>query len=344
MLQISRRPLAASEADAALFVDREPETRSVTKALQLGFSVLVLGDPRSGRTSFLHHLERCFGEQTPVFVDLQRYETQHDKVLAIRAALGEDVRNRPRYESVQESHLFDAMGWRKIDEEPVIHETGIAKMASASKDRQIILLDNADPDFTHLVFGRFRDVLWQFPHQWVVSGDLGQRMQYLRPPADAFFDAIVELEELSGKDGADLLRKRVDTAKGSKEAAALRRVIPAIVDSVPELTPGQLLAGARFALLNDRSPTASLEDIGALQQRAAALGRNTAMLFNELEVLGPVHAGDKRLLGRLGYTRPRVVQLLKELEEAGLVTAKAEGKRRVYEIAKPRGDRASVAE
>ena len=341
MLQISQRPLSGSAADAALFVDREHESRSVTRALKLGFNVLLLGDPRSGRTTFLHHLERVLKQRTITFVDLQRYVSQADKILAIRAALGEDVRNRPRYERILETELADMAGLRRIDEEPLIHESDISEMAAAAKDSRIVLLDNVDADFAHLVFGRFRDVLWQFPHRWIVAGDVGRRMQYLRPPADAFFDAIIELKELSREEAEEVLLKRVSNAEPSKESVALRNVIPAIVDSVPELTPGQLLAAARITLLNDEAPRSSLRKIASLQQHAAALGRNAAMLFSEVEALGPVHAGDQRLLRRLGYTRSRVVQLMKQLEEAGLVTARTEGRRRMYQVSTQQGKRST---
>ena len=43
------------------------------------------------------------------------------------------------------------------------------------------------------------------------------------------------------------------------------------------------------------------------------------MLLNELMDLGPVSASDERLLERLGWTRARAAQVLKQLEEAGLV-------------------------
>lgn len=45
------------------------------------------------------------------------------------------------------------------------------------------------------------------------------------------------------------------------------------------------------------------------------------MLMAELESLGAASASDERLLRRLGWTRPRAVQVLRELEDAGLVTA-----------------------
>jgi DNA-binding transcriptional ArsR family regulator len=218
-----------------------------------------------------------------------------------------------------------------------VYQPDVTDMASASEDPRTILLDNVDPGFAQLLFGRFRDVLWQFPHRWVVAGDLDRRTQYLEQPADAFFDVIVELEELSTQDGIELLRRRAEAAGDLAEASRLRELAPAIADAVPERTPGRVLGAARLALLGG-----SLGDAGELQQRAAALGRSAALLFAEVEALGPVHAGDQRLLRRLGYTRPRIVQLLKELEEGGLVVARPEGRRKMYEVAKPQREKATV--
>jgi predicted ArsR family transcriptional regulator len=59
-----------------------------------------------------------------------------------------------------------------------------------------------------------------------------------------------------------------------------------------------------------------------LQRRAEAqrLGRPAEMVVAELEASGPLSASDERLLRRLGWTRERAVQVLKQLEGAGLVT------------------------
>ena len=48
------------------------------------------------------------------------------------------------------------------------------------------------------------------------------------------------------------------------------------------------------------------------------------MLFTEVVDLGPVSASDKRLLDRLGWTRPRAAQVLKQLEDAGLLVVTEE--------------------
>ena len=48
------------------------------------------------------------------------------------------------------------------------------------------------------------------------------------------------------------------------------------------------------------------------------------MLAQVLEVLGWVSASDERLLDRMGWTRPRVVQVMAELSEGGLVQMREE--------------------
>jgi predicted ArsR family transcriptional regulator len=64
------------------------------------------------------------------------------------------------------------------------------------------------------------------------------------------------------------------------------------------------------------------------------------MLAVELEALGGASASDDRLLSRMGWTRPRAVQVLAEMEKAGLVTASSEktgqGRpRKVYKVVSP---------
>jgi predicted ArsR family transcriptional regulator len=67
-------------------------------------------------------------------------------------------------------------------------------------------------------------------------------------------------------------------------------------------------------------------------------GRPAAMLVSEMEHLGPVSAGDEQLLDALGWTRPRAVDLLNQLEAAGVVRSHVERRdgpgrpRKLYEL------------
>lgn len=314
MLQISQRPLSGSDADQRLFVDREQETGAILRALDLGFNVLVLGDPKSGRTSLLRHVERRAADsgRRSALVDAHAHEGLPALLDALGATLGGDVRPQP---------LTAASS--------TVTESDLATLGSAPEEAATIFVDNLAPGDAQSMFGRFRDVLWQLPHQWVVAGLLVRRSQYLEPPADSFFDSVVELGPLDEESARSLLHKRVEAAGSSEDAQLLEGSIDQIVKATAERTPGALLAGARAGLLNGGGELGAT-NLAELQNRANALGRSHAMVFSELESLAPVFAGDERFLQRLGYTRPRIVQILKDLENAGVVESRREGRRQMY--------------
>jgi DNA-binding transcriptional ArsR family regulator len=322
MLQISQRPLSGSDADQRLFVDREEETSAVLRALELGFNVLVVGDPKSGRTSLLRHVERLVADsgRRTAFVD----GLSHVGLPALLEALRGALRAAPGQPQV-------TAGPRST-----VNESDVATLApalddSAPGDGATVFVDNLTPGVAQALFGRFRDALWQLPYHWVVAGLLVRRSEYLEPPADSFFDSIVELGSLNEKDARSLLRTRIETAGDSDDAHLLERSMEEIVKGTVERTPGALLAGARATLLRG-APDSAFADLVKLQTQAKSMGRGHAMVFSELEAMAPVHAGDERLLQRLGYTRPRIVQILKDLEREGVVESRREGRRQMYYI------------
>jgi DNA-binding transcriptional ArsR family regulator len=323
MLQISQRPLSGSDADRRLFVDRDEETAAVLRALDLGFNVLVVGDPKSGRTSLLRHVERLVGDsgRRTAFVDALPHEGLPGLLEALRGALSAP----PGLPS-------------PAGPAPSISESDVAALApapvpgnSGPDNSATVFVDNLTPGVAQALFGRFRDALWQLPYQWVVAGLLVRRSEYLEPPADSFFDSIVELGSLSEEDARSLLRRRIESAGDSEDAHLLERSMEQIVKGTVERTPGALLAGARATLLRG-APDSAFADLVKLQTQASSMGRGHAMVFSELEAMAPVHAGDERLLQRLGYTRPRVVQILKDLEKEGVVESRREGRRQMYYI------------
>jgi len=315
MLQISQRPLSGSDADRRLFVDRDEETAAVLRALDLGFSVLVVGDPKSGRTSLLRHVERLVGDsgRRTAFVDTMSHGGLPGLLEALRGALGAPP------------------GPPSPDPASTVNESDVAALALAPDHSATVFVDNLTPAVAQALFGRFRDALWQLPYQWVVAGLLVRRSEYLEPPADSFFDSIVELGSLSEEDARSLLRRRIETAGDSEDAHLLERSMEQIVKGTVERTPGALLAGARATLLRG-APASAFAELVELRTRASAMGRGHAMVFGELEAMAPVHAGDERLLQRLGYTRPRIVQILKDLEKDGVVESRREGRRQMYYI------------
>ncbi|MGH2698787.1 MAG: hypothetical protein ACRDJL_06260 [Actinomycetota bacterium] len=129
MLQISQRPLSGSDADARLFVDREREVGAALRALELSFNVLVLGDPKAGRTSFLRHLERRAAEEDRLtaFADGHVHETPALLVEGLRAALRGEARGQP------------------AEAGATVTESDVEAMASATDEATVVFVDNLSP-------------------------------------------------------------------------------------------------------------------------------------------------------------------------------------------------------
>lgn len=310
MLQISQRPLQGTAVDAALFVNRTAELETLVRSVGLGFNALVLGDRGSGKTSMLRQLERQLadaGSETR-FVEASGAGSVEDLVALVHLAI------HGRRRDLTEKPLTS------IDCEEGI-AADVARLRPPDGQQVVVLIDSiARPEVVQGLFGRLRDEVWQLPITWIVAGYRSARSRYLETPADSFFDAVVELGELSVDEATELLRRRARSAPiDDPVGEVLLGVAAALGQQVSPRTPRNLLAAAREVLLAGDDPTQGVTNQYELQWRAAKLSRPAAMLFTELMDLAPVSASDKRLLERLGWTRTRASQVFKQLEEAGLV-------------------------
>lgn len=316
MLPLSQRPLTASAADAELFVDRDAELGKLSRAVRHGFNTLVLGERGVGKTSLLRRFEQQLGAEGIEcrFVEASGAAT----VVELVDLVYEAVHGRRRDPT-------ERLGTSPDGRDAVVDDLRL--LAPEDGRRVVILLDGiTSPELVQHLFGRWRDEVWQLPLLWVVAGNRPDRSRYLEPPADSFFDVIVDVGELDEDDAVDLLRRRAQRADADDPAArALQRVAVELARRVTPRTPRNLLAAAREVLVEgDDDPARRIANLDALQARAAELGRAPAMLLAEVMDLGPVSASDERLLDRLGWTRPRAAQVFKQLEDAGLVVVTEE--------------------
>ncbi|HVF04275.1 MAG TPA: ATP-binding protein [Frankiaceae bacterium] len=327
---VSGRPLLDTRADARLFVDREDELAALHRAVDAGLNSMVLGARGSGKTSVLHLLAYELREQhrnRVEFVDAGPAAANAAALLGLITArlLGEAVDltahstltigappDVPADLVAAVERLRAHLPERQATPPNVGHE-----LAWDPSRPVVVLLDGPPPEVAHTLFGRLRDELWRLPVLWVVSGDVERRADYLRPPADAFFDAQVSLESLTPKAARELLRRRLDATDGLG-AEDIDRIVAGT-----DRTPRALLTSARRHLADPSSSNAAAQK---RRERAFAvlgqLGRPATMLVSEVQSRGgAASASDEGLLQSLGWTRPRAVQVFKELEEHGLVVA-----------------------
>ena len=299
------RPLYDNAADAAFYVP-PAQWATVQRALDRQLNMLVVGERGTGKTSLLRQLQRAQREQgrRAVYIDAANPEDSIDLAQRLQVALlGDDERS---------GRSAPAGGWQSSGS-----QTFLETLSSLGKaEPAIALVDASSAGLSvYNVFGRMRDTLWQLPHQWVVAIDASDRATVLRPPADAFFDRVVDLDHLSLDHLTELLARRVPEAPHSmlKQVAELAQGNPRVA-----------LRALADADVDGRDPTAGLIERGQLLERASAIGRPYAMLMAELLDQGAASPSDLELQTSLGVSRARLTKLLRDLLDRDLVVAGVE--------------------
>lgn len=208
--------------------------------------------------------------------------------------------------------------------------------AIAREKRAIILLDaTSAAEAVYGLFGSLRDELWRQEHRWVVAIDETERATVMKPPADAFFDFVISLEQWPINRLAELLSRR-----------AVDEGLPGVLIQNAAVgakgNPREAIRALSNAVVNERDPADYLEERALLLDKASEIGRAPAMLMAELLDREQASPSDGDLQATLGVSRARLTQIFRQLHGEGLVIAEAErpsgpGRpRTVYRPALPR--------
>src|SRR5665811_2237347 len=322
-MKLSGRPLLDTRPDHELFVDRVEEIARIRAALDQGLNCLVVGERGSGKTSLVRALMfQARQHEDPEDLGLARLlYVRGAGALSATELLGRAAGALAEYQGDP-----PAGGW------PGTATGLIAELGErAQRGPVVMILDDAAADAGNALFGALRDELWSIDLRWLVTVATADSGTLLRPPADAFFESQVTLDPLPADASMEILRRRMGEAPERLLAEAA---------AIGGGNPRRLLDVAR-EFDGDYSKWSEFASVAAERERAlAALGRPAHMLAAELESLGGASASDDRLLNAMGWTRPRVVQVLAEMEAAGLVTASSlksgQGRpRKVYKVVSP---------
>lgn len=307
-MQLSGRPLLDNSSDQLLFVGREEILRKVGGGLRAGLNCLLVGEPGSGKTSVVRAL--MFRSQEPepplqiTYVRANRARTAGELLALVLAAFRVDVPQQP-----PALELLDLLA------------TSLQAAQGPGTGNRVIVMEDVPGEAGAELFGALRDEVWQIDAQWLVTASTAQAAGLRRPPADVFFEIRVELDPLPLEQAVELLRRRLDLADtpdlgGLVEAADSARETPRrLLEVARELSAAPTVGGLLLTALAGRKARST-----ALEQ----VSRPARMLAGELEALGWASASDERLLARMGWTRPRVVQVVAELESRGLVQMREE--------------------
>jgi hypothetical protein len=330
-MELQGRPLLDTKPDHELFAAREAELSRLLASVEHRQNALVGGERGSGKTTLLRGLAyelraRRPQDPPPAFVEgyLADDAATFLDLVRLRLGVGPLLREpTPMESAISGSALADTLRLPTL----------VASLREAVDGGQRVVLVDELPSASvgRTLFGRLRDDLWQLPITWVVAVPQEYAVELLSPPADAFFNTVVNLAPLSRDEQARLLRARAGE-KGRRLARA-----------VDEGNPRRLLAVARDAFENGVDPASAIRARHDRDARVSKLGPPAAMLVAELESLGPSSASDEALLKRLGWTRNRATQVFRQLEDAGIVTSSlsrtggAGRPRKVYALAEKPG-------
>lgn len=326
-MELSGRPLFDNPLDASLFAPR-PEATRLEANCRDGINTLVFGDRGSGKTSLMRQVLFQLREDDfpAVGVDAAPAEDAIDLLRLIAANLG-------RADFAGDRPLSPAMASLGKVGSVLAAIRALRPEAGWTGPRTAVLIDLPPGVRTvHEVFGRFRDELWQLPYTWAVIAPKELRLNLLTPPANAFFEDVVQLEPLTLAQQEELLARRL----GPDEHTPWR--LPAAEKN----SPRRLLEIVRESLRDGNPPARGFKVRARRQTEVARLGRAASMLYAELEDYGPASASDEELRARLGWSRQRAAQVFAELEQEDFVRAEyrpaASGRpRKMFVINPPSG-------
>jgi len=320
-MELSGRPLFDNPLDHTLFVPSE-ESALVEENCRAGVNTLVLGAAGTGKTTLLRQV--LFQLRESEFPALGVDAGLADSPLELLGLIAAELGRSQAGEGGVGPHGVAGLGEVGL----ILDRLAWLQGGRADGRRTAVLIDLPRDFGAHELFGRFRDELWQLPYTWIVAAPSEMRVDLLTPPADAFFEEVIELGPMSTEQQAELLERRL--------AAGEENPVSVPVESGGN--PRALLSLVRRAVRSGEDFERHLQALAERERAVAQLGRPASMLYAELGSYGPASASDREFLDRLGWSRQRAAQVFAELERAGFVIAEtrsgANGRpRKVFTIA-----------
>lgn len=336
IMDLSPRPLLDIDIDQRLYLTR-PVHGQIERLIKRHNNVLIYGERGIGKTTLLRALAytlRAAGVEV-FFIESRLAGTPLELIDLIRTRLTPTAPAKFADAFKGPSHFFNqtytARQWQTKDDTSKLLEQlrGIGEDLTEHsrllddlerleaidgdrrrlRERPVVILDEvASSDIARELFARFRDELWKLNITWLIASSKSELDGFLTPPGDVFFAKVIELSPLRRDEQIELINLRINAD------SEITNPVPITVED----NPRRLLVATAEIIdsLDNPPPEQTHERVEILLQ---TLGEPAIELSRQLEVLGPTSASDPELQTRLGWSRSRVVQVLKQLEAYGLV-------------------------
>jgi hypothetical protein len=324
-MRLDRRPLLDTALDADLFVDRVAVLDRLTRAAELGLNAAVSGTRGAGKTSLLRRvawLTRGAAGPGGRGAGTATAGPPDRRVLHVSGAAGDasgllaTVLQRlggRADDGAAAADLIEALGQllstgARVD----LTQPG----AATGPVRPLVVVDDLATQTGRELFGVLRDEIWALSLTWLVAVADADTDAVLRPPVDAFFEVVTELEPLAPADAAELVGRRLGDNRDPHTLPApdLDRIVRASGGH-----PRRLIDLTRAVVVDGIAVDDVLDSLIARDERRAQVSRGAAQLAAELDALGSASPSDQALQDRMAVSRPRLVTLFSELKAAGLV-------------------------
>jgi len=350
-LLLHSRPLSDTITDSELFVDREKELEIAVNAIENEYNIFITGSKGSGKTSFLYRLKSSTENMAiiPVFCDMSLYVDDIDSFLDILLYSASNSLSKfidKNMTQILKKTLYDisaemgisilgvglsAKKEKKIDWIEKKYKTiekliEVTKEFSKRKKRFFFIIDNLylKPNLFVEVFGSFRDFFWQLDCNFITVCDKELAPIVWKPPVSSFFDVRISLENLTGSVLFKMLYLR---GFGDKD---LIKDIYILSNGVPRVA----LAIARNLIIGLSNRKDIKKAVATLKKAKDILSDSEQIVFEEILVRGSVSASDIEFQRATNQERPRLVQILRKLLNAGLLKTEQQGKIIFYSINK----------
>lgn len=361
---LSARPLVSAVDSETLFVEPD-EVKKIQLAIETNENVLIIGERGGGKTSLINHIYNIYnntkedrkivpirfnalliGDFTTtnflkalmdnIFDSIMNFRTKGEKLWSIlEKTMGASNKDYSSFPIALEGNI--RYGEKNADFEVLTNR--LERIVHTLRNRKVeifVLLDDTDKFHPNIVWNTFRgirDMLWDLRVSFILTSLPDQVSELTRPPLDQFFPYWIKLKPFDEKMTKELLDKRNKYAHTQirlnddtlKQIVTQTRGNPRTILSMMK----NIIESGKYG---NPITTDDIERLGLPYSfDLSKIKRDT---INYLAANPNVSASDEDFIEKMNLTRNRIVQILHELQEKGLIGSKKEGKKIVYFITK----------